>query len=49
LTQIIYDIINPKYEARNPKWFDMPFGSELRAELLTIPSKVEGQIRMTKI
>ena len=32
-------ISNPKFETRNPKWFDR----------LTILSKVEGQIRITKI
>jgi len=37
------------HEIRNTKWFDVPFGSELRAELLTILSEVEGQIQMAKI
>ncbi len=31
--------VNPKFEARNPKWFGQ----------LTILSQVEGQIQMTKI
>ncbi len=31
-------LVNTKSEVRNPKWFDM----------LTILSKVEGQIQMTK-
>jgi len=30
------------FEKRSYKWFDKPFGSELRAELLTTPSMSRG-------
>jgi hypothetical protein len=48
----ILTVVRQVSEIRNSKRFDMPFGSEFRAELLTIPSepvlsvveRVEGQI-----
>ena len=37
---ILKRYVSVHYRARKNFWFDKPFGSELRAELLTVPSKV---------